>query len=49
MPITETKEQLGGYHLVECKDRDEAVSIALRIPTLVVGGLIEVRPVLRLE
>jgi hypothetical protein len=48
-PFAETKEQLGGYHLVECKDRDEAVSIALRIPTLAVGGTVEVRPLLRME
>ena len=44
-PFAETKEQLGGYHLVECNDLDEAISIALRIPTLRVGGSIEVRPV----
>jgi hypothetical protein len=43
-PFAETKEQLGGYHLVECKDLDEAISIAMRIPTLRVGGAIEVRP-----
>src|SRR5262245_37205795 len=48
-PFAETKEQLGGYHLIKCKDRDEAVAIALRIPTLAVGGSIEVRPVLRTE
>ena len=48
-PFAETKEQLGGYHLVECKDRDEAISLALRIPTLPAGGTIEVRPVLHLE
>jgi hypothetical protein len=48
-PFAETKEQLGGYHLIECKDRDEAVSIALRIPTLAVGGAIEVRALLRME
>ena len=48
-PFAETKEQLGGYHLIECKDRDEAISIALRIPTLAAGGSIEVRPLLRLE
>ena len=45
-PFAETKEQLGGYHLVECKDRDEAISIATRIPTLSVGGTIEVRAVM---
>jgi hypothetical protein len=44
-PFAETKEQLGGYHLVECKDLDEALAIAARIPTIRVGGSIEVRPV----
>ena len=44
-PFAETKEQLGGYHLIECKDLDEAISIARGIPTLSVGGTIEVRPV----
>jgi hypothetical protein len=48
-PFAETREQIGGYHLIECKDRDEAVSIALRIPTLAVGGLIEVRPLIFAE
>jgi hypothetical protein len=43
-PFAETREQLGGYHLVECHDLDEALSIATRIPTLPVGGAIEVRP-----
>ena len=43
-PFAETKEQLGGYHLVECRNLDEAISIALRIPTLPVGGSVEVRP-----
>lgn len=48
-PFAETKEQLGGYHLIECKDGDEAVAIARRIPTLPAGGVVEVRPVLRTE
>jgi hypothetical protein len=43
-PYAETKEQLGGYHLVTCKDLDEAVSIAARIPTIPFGGTVEVRP-----
>jgi hypothetical protein len=43
-PFAETKEQLGGYHVVECQDLDEAIAIALRLPTLRVGGSIEVRP-----
>ncbi len=45
-PFAETKEQLGGYHLVECRDLDEALALAGRIPTLRVGGVIEVRPVM---
>jgi len=44
-PFAETKEQLGGYFLIECRDLDEAVAIARRIPTLPVGGAVEVRPV----
>ena len=43
-PFAETKEQLGGYHVVDCKDLDEAIAIALSIPTLRVGGAVEVRP-----
>ena len=43
-PFAETKEQLGGYHLVECANLDEAIAIARRIPTLAAGGSIEVRP-----
>ena len=48
-PFAETREQLGGYHLIQCNDRDEAVSIALRIPTLAAGSSVEVRPLLRME
>ena len=43
-PFDETKEQLGGYHVVECRDLDEAIAIAKRIPTLPHGGTVEVRP-----
>ena len=43
-PYAETKEQLGGYHLIECDDLDEAMAIAQRIPTLPFGGTVEVRP-----
>ncbi len=46
-PFAETKEQLGGFHLIECRDVDEALEIAGRIPTLRVGGTIEVRAVER--
>ena len=48
-PFAETKEQLGGYHLVECRDREEAVAIAMRIPTLAAGGTVEVRPIQQTE
>ncbi len=44
-PFAETKEQLGGYYLVEAKDLDEALSIAARIPS-VRWGAIEVRPII---
>ena len=42
-PFAETKEQLGGYYLVEAKDLDEAVALAARIPSVRTGS-IEVRP-----
>jgi hypothetical protein len=44
-PFAETKEQLGGYYLVEAADADEAISIAARIPAAR-NGTIEVRPLL---
>jgi hypothetical protein len=44
-PYAETKEQLGGYHVIEAKDLDEAMAFAQRIPTLRVGGAVEVRPI----
>ena len=42
-PFAETKEQFGGYHLLECRDLEEALALAERIPTLPHGGVIEVR------
>ena len=47
-PFAETKEQLGGYYLVEAKDLDEAISIAARIPGAKYGS-IEVRPVRKIN
>ena len=44
-PFAETKEQLGGFYIVECKDLDEAIEVAAKIPDAR-GGSIEVRPVL---
>jgi hypothetical protein len=45
-PFAETKEQLGGYYLVEARDRDEAVAIASKIPGARFGS-IEVRPIMK--
>ena len=44
-PFAETKEQLGGYYLINAKDADEALAIAARIPSAKYGS-IEVRPVM---
>ncbi len=44
-PFAETKEQLGGYYLLECSDLDEALGYAARIPTATYGS-IEVRPIM---
>jgi hypothetical protein len=44
-PFAETREQLGGYYLIEAADLDEAICIAERIPVAAVGT-IEIRPVL---
>ncbi len=46
-PFAETREQLGGYFIVEAKDLDEALAIAARIPSARVGT-IEVRPIVQL-
>jgi hypothetical protein len=46
-PFAETKEQLAGYYILECKDLDEAIDWAKRIPTTCQGGegSVEIRPV----
>ena len=46
-PFAETREQLGGYYLVDAKDLDEALGIAARIP-VACRGTVEVRPVIEL-
>jgi hypothetical protein len=43
-PFAETKEQLGGFYLIEARDRDDAIQVAARIPAARTG-CIEVRPV----
>ena len=44
-PFAETREQLGGFYLVEAKDLDEAIAMASRIPAVRTGS-IEVRPIM---
>ncbi len=44
-PFAETKEQLGGFYLLDCKDLDEAIELASKIPSAKYGS-IEVRPVM---
>jgi hypothetical protein len=43
-PFAETKEQLGGFYLLDCRDLDDALAWAKRIP--MPGGTVEVRPVM---
>ena len=47
-PFAETREQLGGFYLIDARDLDEAMSIAERIPVAKVGT-IEIRPVLDIK
>ena len=45
-PFAETREQLGGYYLIEAKDLDEAIKLAAQIPDARLGsGAVEIRPV----
>src|SRR5216684_180369 len=46
-PFAETKEQLGGYYLIEAKNLDEAIAIAAKIPSARTGS-IEVRPIMKM-
>jgi hypothetical protein len=50
-PFAETKEQLGGYYILDCKDLDEAISWASKIPTACKGGSgsVEIRPILEID
>ena len=47
-PFAETKEQLGGYFLIDARDLDEAIQIAAQVPA---GrwGTVEIRPVIEIE
>ena len=46
-PFAETREQLGGYYLIDARDLNEAIQVASRIPSARIGS-IEVRPILEL-
>lgn len=47
-PFAETKEQLGGFYLLNCKDLDEAIEFAAKIPSAT-DGSIEIRPIMEFE
>ena len=47
-PFAETKEQLGGFYVLDCKDLDEAIEWAAKIPGAQ-EGTIEIRPVISYE
>jgi hypothetical protein len=44
-PFAETKEQLGGYYMIEARDLNEAIQVAARIPSARIGS-VEVRPIM---
>ena len=48
-PFIETKEELGGYYLLDAPDLDAAIQMAARIPAARFGGAIEVRPLVEMH
>lgn len=48
-PFAETKEQLGGFYLIEARDLDEAVAWASKMPHVPHGGSVEIRPVMKFD
>jgi hypothetical protein len=46
-PFAETREQLGGFYIIEAKNLDEAITVATRIPPAT-KGTIEIRPVMEI-
>jgi hypothetical protein len=46
-PFAETKEQLGGYYLIEAKDLNDAIQVASKIPAARTGS-VEVRPIMKM-
>ena len=47
-PFAETKEQLGGYYVIDANNLDEATAMAGMMPNLGIGGSVEVRPVMEM-
>ena len=47
-PFAETKEQLGGYYLIEARDLNDAIQVASRIPSAKIGS-VEVRPIMMFD
>jgi hypothetical protein len=47
-PFAETKEQIGGFYVIECRDLDEAIDWASKLPSAE-GGATEIRPVMAYE
>jgi hypothetical protein len=47
-PFAETKEQLGGFYLIEARDLNDAIQVAARIPSARMG-CVEVRPIMEFE
>jgi hypothetical protein len=49
-PFAETKEQIGGVYILECRDLDEALAWAKKVPYVTLGlGSVEVRPCLQID
>ncbi len=48
-PYAETKDIIGGYTLIEAKELDQAVELSKGCPILEVGGLVEVRPIMKMN
>jgi hypothetical protein len=48
-PFAETKEQVGGFYVIDCANLDEAIDWAARLPSSEAGGITEIRPVMDYE
>jgi hypothetical protein len=48
-PFAETKEQLGGYYLIDAPNLDEAIAWASKMPNLPGGGSVEIRPIMEFD